>query len=991
MQYIILYLSLLFLILPGFLHARPETEIDQLIEKGKKHLEDQNPDSARAYFQEAFQQTHQNSIELHLESAVLLSNTFLAENEFEKSFEVLSQVMSSHDLDENAEGYYDFFKAYTSGLARMEQYESAIDAMYKLIGMTEDRTGPEDPYLIRLYSNLGIIFGNLGLMEKSKNIMRKALDLAIQIEGEQSMLAAEIYNNLGLVHKRLHNYESAMTFYMKTHDIVEHLQPQNQRVLAIIHNNIGRLYSEMGDIQKGNQYILEAINMDRSKSNPTLYSSYGLNLLETGEYGKALNRFRESAEVREKITGPDHPSLSYPVYLLGKAYSALHSYDSAMICFLKAERLEKKAEKQNSEDMSLIYTGIAELKENFGNTVEAIEFYNKALAIYFPGYVFDRPAENPDINIVDTDIPTLVDIIEAKAALYFKLYQQSENDVANLENAWANYCDVADMLINYRGMITDASARLKMAERYHAIFEKTIHTAFLLNRKNDQKKYAESAFRYMEANKAFNAFESLRLKQMEDLLPDSLSFEIDRLKAMLNLYKKRIKDQQQSDSGSDSVLNELNEKFFMVNNELNALYNRIRIDYPDYYEYVVNKDLLTIQTIQKNYLDKKTLVIEYFTGEESTYVLGISDKQIKFLDLWSKEVPEKEIGNLKSTNLTVFSNSAYRIYNDYVAPVLSYFPRKSDLIFIPDGSLSFIPFEVLVSKANEGTHSFLELDYLIKDYIISYHYSMNLFSLHSAEPDFPENEETLIAFAPSFNKLNNPLLATRSADDSARVRELDYLPHAEKEAENIVSLYNGEVRSGDEATEEFFKRAATRSNILHLATHALVDPQDPLMSKLVFAPDAESKEDGLLHVYELYAMKFNAGLVSLSACNTGIGKYYRGEGVISLAQGFLYAGVPNIMLSLWTVADFSTARIMTGFYENLKQDSPIPVALRKAKLDYLKQADSNTAAPYYWGGFIVIGNYGNAAAVPYELLLISGAIVLGLIFVFIAGRKILTG
>ena len=127
-------------------------------------------------------------------------------------------------------------------------------------------------------------------------------------------------------------------------------------------------------------------------------------------------------------------------------------------------------------------------------------------------------------------------------------------------------------------------------------------------------------------------------------------------------------------------------------------------------------------------------------------------------------------------------------------------------------------------------------------------------------------------------------------------------------------------------------------------------------SKLVFSPGADTIEDGLLHTYELYNMKLNAELACLSACNTGFGRINSGEGVVSLAKGFFYAGVPNIMMSLWAVPDQSTSEIMRYFYEELKKGEGKADALRNAKLKYLENADNNLSNPYYWAAFTMIGD-----------------------------------
>ena len=182
------------------------------------------------------------------------------------------------------------------------------------------------------------------------------------------------------------------------------------------------------------------------------------------------------------------------------------------------------------------------------------------------------------------------------------------------------------------------------------------------------------------------------------------------------------------------------------------------------------------------------------------------------------------------------------------------------------------------------------------------------------------------------------------------------LQWAEKEVRGIADDLHGRAFCRRGATEDIFKRKAPQAGIIHLATHAIVNDEDPLYSKLVFAKDAASNEDGFLNTFELYNMKLNASLVVLSACNTGYGKVIHGEGIMSLARGFMYAGCPSIVMSLWPVDDQSTAGLMKGFFSGLAQGLRKDDALRRAKLDYLKQADAVKSNPFYWAGFVSIGN-----------------------------------
>lgn len=181
------------------------------------------------------------------------------------------------------------------------------------------------------------------------------------------------------------------------------------------------------------------------------------------------------------------------------------------------------------------------------------------------------------------------------------------------------------------------------------------------------------------------------------------------------------------------------------------------------------------------------------------------------------------------------------------------------------------------------------------------------------------------------------------------------LKWSEKEVKDIGTMLAGKIFSYHKASEEAFKQYAPQANIIHLATHAVINDQSPMYSKLLFSPENDKIEDSFLNTYELYNMKLSANLAVLSACNTGTGKIIRGEGIMSLARGFMYAGCPNLVVSLWPVDDKSTALIMRNFYKGLKNYKNKDEALRDAKLDYLNNADAVKSNPFYWAGLIFIG------------------------------------
>ena len=264
------------------------------------------------------------------------------------------------------------------------------------------------------------------------------------------------------------------------------------------------------------------------------------------------------------------------------------------------------------------------------------------------------------------------------------------------------------------------------------------------------------------------------------------------------------------------------------------------------------------------------------------------------------------------------------------------------LVIIPDGELATIPFDALIQNEDKTKDLvFYDLDYLIKDYEITYAYSA---SLYNSQLKKEYKNESLLISPVEFGGAISSLPA--SEEEAEHFKEW-----SEKQKISVNSLLKVS------ATEANFKNSNLEGyRFIHLATHGTVNMEAPDLSGVYFKQyDLEdNSEDGILYVGEIYGLSLNAELVVLSACETGLGKINRGEGVMGLGQAFAYSGADNLVLSLWKVADQSTSILMKSFYDaNLMTDeASFSSSLREAKLDLI---NSDYSAPYYWAPFILWG------------------------------------
>jgi CHAT domain-containing protein len=248
------------------------------------------------------------------------------------------------------------------------------------------------------------------------------------------------------------------------------------------------------------------------------------------------------------------------------------------------------------------------------------------------------------------------------------------------------------------------------------------------------------------------------------------------------------------------------------------------------------------------------------------------------------------------------------------------------------------------------------MPFLLQKTVLRYEYSARL----ALQPHLQRSHLDFFAgYAPAYEgEVPMPARGENTSCGNAESTRFAPLLNNQSEVSQIAGLVGGRAFLGAEASEQVFQQHLHEPRVIHLAMHGFLNDCDPLYSGLAFSPQAAGRQgeenDGILHAYEIYNLKMNAELAVLSACNTGRGQLAKGEGVISLARAFKYAGCPNVLMSLWQADDQATSQIMQYFYQNLKRGMSKDVAIRQAKLDYLGAA--NRDHPFFWGAFVLIGD-----------------------------------
>lgn len=300
------------------------------------------------------------------------------------------------------------------------------------------------------------------------------------------------------------------------------------------------------------------------------------------------------------------------------------------------------------------------------------------------------------------------------------------------------------------------------------------------------------------------------------------------------------------------------------------------------------------------------------------------------------------------TTLSYDLGLAERLRVQIFDPVAPFLEKATRLIIIPDGPLNYLPFEALVMSARSAAStdtlygSFRDVEFLADRFVIEYLPSASLVVSPRGPLARDEERYTLLA-------MGSPNVAGHG------------LPSSEQEVQAVGGLFHTAILGlGEEASERRFKELAPRYRLLHISSHGEVDEQVPLYSYLQLSPDAS--EDGILHAHEVLALRLDCDLVSLSACETGLGRLYAGEGLLGLTRAFFHAGARQALVSLWSVNDASSAILMESFYSNLLGGLDAAGALRNAKLSLRQVATTDRhgqsvslAHPFFWAPFVLLG------------------------------------
>lgn len=480
--------------------------------------------------------------------------------------------------------------------------------------------------------------------------------------------------------------------------------------------------------------------------------------------------------------------------------------------------------------------------------------------------------------------------------------------------------------------------------------------------------------------RAFAVSESFQLVDFQRILGEkqALHFggvEPEAAKAELTL-QKRMASLEAEKSGlrfqepgpeTDAAAARIELRLSMARNSYDSLLSSLEKRFPSYYELKYKLPVLSMETVQKQVLKPGQCLLKMYYLYDTVICLLLrpdtcllrmtsfgtttQDNIIRLLDGLQKypeqsTLPEAAFADKQQA----FAQAAHQVYRSMLAPLAPWL--SEEIILEPNKVLSSLPFEALLVEPATQPARPATWHYLGNDKIISYTTSATVFQFVQQRPAFRSKLQPALAMAPYFTG-NVKTLETDDVVSRVRADYFSPLPHTGKEAAAVAQLLHGKVSAGVNCSVSDFLGEAENYKVLHLATHASAGGNGR-PAFISFQAAHDDWRSAMLFESDIYAMQLSADLVTLSACETALGKTRYGDGLQGLTRAFTCAGARNIVASLWTVNDAATKDLMINFYQEIEKGGHYNRALALAKRNFV-QGNRQFAHPYYWAGFVLNG------------------------------------
>ena len=907
--------------------------------------------------------------------------------------EALSLWRSAGDKSGEAETLTSAAQVYNS----LGDKQRALDYFQRAIELWKET--PDVKGQAIALSGAGAVHHALGSHRQALDYLKQSLLLFRSLKdvgGEAKRL-----NDIGAIYFAMGEPQEALKYYQQALPTLRAARERAGEASAL--NNIGAAFRVMGEPQEALAYYKQALSAQRdvgdSREMAITLSNIGALHYRLGDAQQALDYYDQALPLRRKVGAVAGQAIT--LANIGAAHLTLGNPQRAMVHLKQALSLTKGGESRPEEAQAL--TILAAASSALGNKRQSLEYLHRALTLWRAigerqgessalirmGRIY-REQGDPRLALkyLEQALQLAREIGETGSeAVALADIARVEHDLGDLDQALNRIETALNLVETLRARIRVEDLRVSFLASRHGDYEFYIDLLMRLHERQPSAGYDALAFEASERARGRNLLEVLSATRADIRQGvDPISLERQRsLQRQINakeLLRMQLAGRNQMEKSA-----EIEKELRALLAEYQDAKGQMLIRSPRYAA-LTDPAPLKLKEIQLQSIDQDTLLLEYSLGEERSFLWAVTPSSLRAYTLPRRAEIEatalRAYGLLTKSNKRQYTGSselaAAELSSMILGPVVAEFGRKR-LVIVSDGVLQYLPFGALPNPAAAGAGAPKRRPLIVNLEVVNLPSASVLATMRRemserrraartvavfSDPVFHPEDPRVKQARPGAEKANGDESKTesdlvRSAKETG-LMSFERLIHTRKEAEAIIALAQPE--QGFKALDFAASRATVinagldQYRIVHFATHGLLNSRRPELSGIVLSlvDEAGRAQEGFLRAHEIFNLKLNAELVVLSACSTALGKEIKGEGLAGLTRGFMYAGTPRVIASLWNVRDDATAELMKRFYRNMLIGKSSPAAaLREAQISMWREP--RWAAPYYWAGFTLQGEW----------------------------------
>jgi CHAT domain-containing protein len=928
-----------------------------------------------------------------------------------KSLQLNNEAIVESERNHDLVRKLDAIIASARNSSQLGENESARSSLERVLRICDSRLKNSDVWKdlsARAHNALGEIFYAVGTPLKSVDYFKRAIELSAETGNRHDLAQARLnlgyaFSNSGSQNAAGEQFKQAAAVYSELGD--ERGQALCMTAKASLISLVGK---EQESLDSHNSALKTFRKIGDLQSEGVTLCAIGQTFENLGQTRTALDKYEQSLELFQGGVLLDYATVSE--YKIGRAYRLLGEPDKALAHYQKCLAISRKAKKKRFEAYAL--KDIAEIYAAEGKPHDSLRQYQKVLSLYrtvgdlrgqgltlktLGDFFATNGNQKTALSFYQRALPLLKSVGDRDEELSTLLrLGKTTYNLGNIEEALTYAKQSISLLETLRNYLVSTDMRLSYFSTLQQHYELYIKLLMESHKRHPEMGLDAAALEASESARARTLVEILAEAgaSVRDTMDQQQLEQQQRLQQAI-AEKERLQLHLAGNADTQGEAAQVAREVRQLIVDEQAMQAQMRLTNPDY-STLVQPQPLNLKQIQDELKGEDTVLLEFFLGEQASYLWAVTaDSFTSYvlpprveIETLSQKVYELLIARQDRADVAGYQSRVARADQEYqtealalsnmlFGPVATTVGRKR-LLIVADGMLEYIPFAALPRPTESNPLGAPTA--LLENEIINLPSVSALAALRKKTSASPSALKMIAVFAdPVFSRndsrarrdnstesvpasYSTTTVALRDSAQFGRAEEIPRLPQTRVEANRILGM------AASDQSLELTDFAANRTNlfnpqlqqfqIVHFATHALIDSEHPRLSG-IFLSTVETDgqpQNGFITMNDVYNLKLSARVVVLSACSTGLGKDVKGEGLIGLTRGFMHAGSKSVVASLWKVDDRATAVFMDRFYSGMLIKGLTPAAaLKEAKLSM--QKEKRWEAPYYWAGFVLHGEY----------------------------------